>query len=1044
MITRREWLTSALALIAARVTPGCGSNPASTKTGDAGLAHDAGDAGADAAVVAGVTSEFDRLRALLAALKESPDHLAARAAIAVATKDPKLIFAFVRDNIAAVPPLGAAESIETAVRFGVDNLLRTGVGTPRERAELLATLLGQAGLSASIVKGDPAGALYPSDAPKKVYLRSIALAFEPGPLPFMPAQNAAAPTIIDPDGAESAALFAKLRPLLPADISVNTPYLSPFSGVPLVAVQDKGATVYLNTLLPDASYGESYATNIAPAAALAGARKLTLRLSATRAGAPQTPITLAQGEFGYDELAGARVKLSPQPTVSLPVFLAAKPQDITNFVAGFALIGSDGKQKRYIAGAAISAFGDVAETKAGTTTINGIPLVTGGDASTVSAVTAKASVAHAPIIELTLAPVDSNGAIVAGLPASSFVIEEDGVRVSALVRENGGAPRVLLLWDGTGSQPVLTDSQAGAIADAVFSAVPRAAVQVCSLDGAPSAAGFVQTASSAVKQALLGAAGATSPLYDGVLAGLAAGPSLMLVFTDGNDTQAAGRAAQFLATTTSCPILVIGCYVASSKLNPDALSPIAQKSGGRLVDAGDLTDLTVAKAALSELGASRSAFPYRLAYASRGAAGTHQVQVRVGRADASTSYTLTASTSTSGQPTSAMLSEFVGIQLHVEMDGQSVDRTLVGLPVAPLPGDVDASVQLAAASAAVRDFFLSSAWITFEGAAPTLSAWLDDALSTAIAGEPVQHAIDAKNAQEAYAQAQHAPARPLLRSLLAHAPLPYPDGVSVVETALRAAVHLTLPLSRRTSVDLLPTTRFTTLGAADGKAAFDTTFQASLRLAIAESFMSKGSTRSYLASAPLSVLVPGGDTTAALSGFPASARASQAALLDRYSSTYRILASDGSSSAFFAVDASSGTALGILRDGTGGAIESCQEIVDTANDQIDALGILVSEIDSGMVNTFVIIAAVGRAAAVAFAEAALSFTDPLIDPSILQLGDTIVCSVLGDILADHIPISKALHLGSAAENLLKSKTSGKITDQLPMCKAEKPCSGTAP
>lgn len=707
---------------------------------------------------------------------------------------------------------------------------------------------------------------------------------------------------------------------------------------------------------------------------------------------------------------------------------------MTNFVAGFALLASNGALKRFVPGLAFSAFGDVVEVGAGGATVSGVPLATGGDAGAVSALTVEASAHQQPIIELRVAPTDAAARVVPGLAASNFAVEEDGVRVSAVVRENGAAARVLLLWDCTGSQPALTDPMAAGLADAVFAAAPGASAQVTALDGAAAASGFTLTTPAAVKQALLAVSGATSPVYAGLMSALAAAPTLVVLFTDGNAEPLPALASQCLAALGSCPVLAVGCHGASAATRPEVLQPIAAASGGAFVDGGDLSDLTATRAGLAAVAGRRSALPYRLAYASRGGAGVHHVQVRVGPASAGADFTLTG--------TPAVSSEFVGVHLRLEMDGTLAERTLVGLAPAAIPAAADVAAQLAQASQAVRDFFLSSAWITFEGGAPTLSAWLDDALSATIAREPLNEAVRAKDAAGAYAAAESAPTAPPLRSLLAHAPLPQPDGTPVVEAALRAAVHLTLPLARATSVDLLPTTRFVTLGAADDQATFAATMRASLRLAVAESAMSLGSTRSALAGVALAAIPPGFVNPADLAAFPQAVRESFTAQLERHHDAWRLVAADGSRRAFWAVDRATGTALGVLPDGTGGAIESCQEIVEYAQLAIDALGILLAQIDTGLAPTFTFIAAVGKAASVAVAEAALSFTDPLIDPSILQLGATIACSVGSDLVGDHLPLPGGM---TGVENsFLQNLGGGTIMDQNPICQAATPCTRTAP
>ena len=167
-----------------------------------------------------------------------------------------------RDDIRTVPPFEANAAIETAVRFGVDNVLRTGAGTPRERAELLAQLLNRAGFQASIVKGSPDGPLFSSDAPATVYLRNIELPFLPGEPPAgtwadRAPQGAAPPAVLDLDGVRQGALYDMLRPLVPPDASIRVPYLAGFADMPFVALDEGGKTTYLNPLLPTAEYGQS-------------------------------------------------------------------------------------------------------------------------------------------------------------------------------------------------------------------------------------------------------------------------------------------------------------------------------------------------------------------------------------------------------------------------------------------------------------------------------------------------------------------------------------------------------------------------------------------------------------------------------------------------------------------------------------------------------------------------------------------------------------------------------------------------------------------
>lgn len=168
-----------------------------------------------------------------------------------------------------------------------------------------------------------------------------------------------------------------------------------------------------------------------------------------------------------------------------------------------------------------------------------------------------------------------------------------------------------------------------------------------------------------------------------------------------------------------------------------------------------------------------------------------------------------------------------------------------------------------------------------------------------------------------------------------------------------------------------------------------------------------------------------------------------ARLLNQYSNSYRLIASDGSTAAFWAISAASGTALGILPNGSGGAVEECKELVDIANTLMDELSILVQGMDAGLAPAFIVISAVGKAAAIAVAEAALSFTDPLLDPSIWQLGLTILCSAAGDLLGNVIP-GESGGIGNVGLQWAKNAAASGAIGALPMCKPVGLCTPQAP
>ncbi len=90
---------------------------------------------------------LSQLRTLI---RSSPDHLQARAEEVVASRNPKCIAEFVRDHITVLPGFQANDDGVFTSRWGIEGTLRAGAGTLRDRAELMAALLGAAGIPAKV------------------------------------------------------------------------------------------------------------------------------------------------------------------------------------------------------------------------------------------------------------------------------------------------------------------------------------------------------------------------------------------------------------------------------------------------------------------------------------------------------------------------------------------------------------------------------------------------------------------------------------------------------------------------------------------------------------------------------------------------------------------------------------------------------------------------------------------------------------------------------------------------------------------------------
>lgn len=107
----------------------------------------------DEMVVPSDYDAFDAWREIQAVVRESPDNVPARAEALVAARDVDGLFELVRDDIALLPATAYSMGSSTEIRWGHRATLRGQAGTMRERAELLAHLLQEAGFEAKVVAG---------------------------------------------------------------------------------------------------------------------------------------------------------------------------------------------------------------------------------------------------------------------------------------------------------------------------------------------------------------------------------------------------------------------------------------------------------------------------------------------------------------------------------------------------------------------------------------------------------------------------------------------------------------------------------------------------------------------------------------------------------------------------------------------------------------------------------------------------------------------------------------------------------------------------
>lgn len=905
----------------------------------AGARRDAGDSGA--------LDQFAAWEQALTALRKSPDHLPARADEVVASKDPAKIFAFVRDEIATYPPSddGFANAL-SARRWGERATLRGGAGTPREKAELLLSLYKRAGLTAEVVRGtaDPS-----TLTGQEVLLRSITRNFAP---PITSSQSAAwlkalghdAPTprtLIDQDDSQARALATSLMTLLPS--TLTSPFDFTITDFPLVRVQVGGSWTYANPIAPGAMFGDSVTASTPTPTGVAGALPTVLvRLEAVRANDPYTKFTLVEHQYAADDVVGRRIHIGFAPPVDTATLVRTIQSSVTTFVPVLSVAGADMTQADRdslgFAGKPVSLGGDVYDVDtSGAVTVNGAPLVTPtGDptaAAKVATVTASASGSSFPSVSLRVKALDGSGAGVPGLGASSITVTEDGKPVSFNITQNKAPPpRVVLLFDASSSLPAAFRG-AGAVTvgtqvvQSLYAKYPNAGVRVgyVSFGVIWTTGGWATTQAAAQAEVnQLATASGSSELWQALADAEAESPTLVVLVTDGAATdQSLPKYRNGIAS--GAPVLSIGVGTVTQA----TLDDVSTLSGGRSVPVTQQADAVTAVLADIDKGAH---VDYVINYrAPKTGAASRSVTVEINGKKVQVGYDVPA--------TPTIPPAIAGLYLTISTGGRTATRAVAGFArgfTSAPPVITDAMLE------DVHSSFLGRISTAVEGAAPMPSVVLDDWISEKLELRPLWEAANAKDQQGIMDALKAGFSLTPAKLPLAQPPLPdasSPDSLTF-ESGLRIATvvqkaHDGGPVTRE--LDLFPLSRFRT-AAADPHIAWQRTFERTAALAVVEDGLFTGnSTMKALAGQTLTAVNAGSARNQA--GLTTDEQLAWAWLESPFKTGTTLLV-PVKPGPFWAVDQASGTVLGMLPDGAGGATEDACSTYNLANSYLQLMSLL--------------------------------------------------------------------------------------------------------
>jgi hypothetical protein len=969
-IDRRTFLLSALGTSAGLIWPGCSSDssrtsPLTAAGRDAGLdaAVDSGGAATEGGLDGGMTPNFGVLQALRDAVRSSPDHLSARAAEAIAAKDPLRAIRLVRDSIAVLPPPDGNTAAVDAVRWGPAATLRAGAGTLRERAELLAAMLEAMGATADVVR-----AARPSNVSLAALYGTTPAAFaaDASRLARLAATKAGADAtkLNDPStDADPTSLVKSLLGMLPDGTAVAK---APFDGddaiVPVVEYTFGGTKRW--------AFAMGSVDEVSSEPASLGAKltapdypTVSVRVLGVFGDVPGVPtsnaaVELVKGSWTADQVAGRRLTVaflppnlseaisappSAEPIRAAALTLQGAPQDGASTDSAYQVWQPPTDTKPQIA-----FIGDPFTLSGERFTTNGDGSLAGpyGDiqtldtsshqdaAASVKTLEVDANGGAFPDVQLTVRALDGSGAPVFGLGVNDFVITDESNSERALLVSNAkvGDVRVLVAYDCSLSimWPTPADKTAfdNALAQALVSSAAKNPFKlaVTPLGGSASASAFTAPVASDIVTTVSSCAG-FSDLWTtlGQIA-VEAGVSAAILVSDFDASDAPESIPGLQQRLAASGLQVALIPTAGAK--QDVIDQIVSIAGATQLDplATDFQsklDDFVTKAT-ERVTNSGYRFSYQVSDAQQTNSAMRTATVALARdlkVSGDATYTVPAAAQRG-------LRGVTGLSLEIRVGPDTVQRWLSGphatrFGTFPTPTATDIADTLALLTGTVT--------VAFEPGSPTVAANLDDLVSGVLSLEPLSRMVGMPTAAGLKAAASFHPYGGSLAALV-HPVKRFDTGPVVAPRTLRVVIES--QSSRDGNLvdrfDLVPELNRSVAASADAAAAFSAVMAASVGSSLREAAVGFSSADA-LSKASLQYIAPSAAVTT-LKGFSADDLTRWGPILDQYGDYHRFVPTTPTIEALWIVDPATGSTFALYLDGTGG---TCRQAKWNAELQAD-------------------------------------------------------------------------------------------------------------
>lgn len=850
---------------------------------------------------------------MLQAIMTSPDYLPGRMEQLIAGKDPEAMYHFVKDEIVLIPPKShRLTGLGTSFRWGIPGVLRCGMATPREKAELLNVMYQKAGIESKVVFERTN--IKPEEVPAFFY-RPVIRNFDPEisksqfkswekEMGYSEEVKSRGDIQKDYTG-EANALGDKIL----KEIDYFDKYAKSFDfrwdnyQTPTVEFIQEEKTKYAHLFDPEIPFGSLKNDNggkTSPADPVKeNEEEIAIKLSYRNNIKPDEEMELVSGKWKATDLIGKQILIQFLHGLRLEEQVVTPIGNVRTFTPALALQSIDESEEymseRSFLGDPITIDGKrIKIDEQGKTSIDDNILLNKANSGLQKKVTdlaIKASVAGYPIVKVNIIAKDGPGNFVEGLSPKDFVFTEDGKPVSALMENNQRTPKILVLSDASFSMPKEYYNEGmkefnEKLKNNILEKYPSAILT------------FWETPSSLFTWLLK----ASQTSYD-----------LIIYATDGDNDDSYDD-NNYAIHQAGPPALILNVNNSTWKKHVETFDKMAEITNGMVINVKNR--IKVLEEIIKKIDALGIP-PYVFSYASTDKSREHTVKVNIdkNRLDTEDTYQFP-------ETAKRVANGIIGIYLEIRVGkNKPVKRVLAGWDHKYEDYNFDNGYALK-----VEGLFFGGAMLAVEGEGPTFSMALSDLLKSKLSnrnwGEAL-HDGDIKKAKKEIQKgiltypAMFIPLMAPLQNLITNDSLTFPSGYRMCLLKTSIGIN-TNP--NKISFDYLPTSNYVTMSSSKIKA-FTINLSKTSQLAVRENYLFDQNTYALLEQ---TILI---ERTTAISEKWRKKTGIQNDHIDfkywnekvfRGDLSYKVFDSEAKSKAFWKINQYTGEMYGILPNGTGG------------------------------------------------------------------------------------------------------------------------------